>query len=169
MLDHSSEKLARRSLLTSALTTVFFSNVKITDPSLNILGLEILLAQENIVAFGKLTTLFLCIIFVILILPKFSDRIGDFQIRLISRKLTSEIDGLMHDFGMHDSYPPTSNNELIQQLQNHLADRKNEVISRKETILAWLALATHILVELSLPILVSWVAIFHAEWAIILN
>jgi len=127
-IDHGDEKKARKALLAVSISTILVANMKFATNKLDILGLELLIDQTQLVAFGKLTAVILLIVFIVRSIPGYLKLLHKLSVNRANRQEKLEKSRCAESWGLDTPTPPVDDpNEEIKELENEYKYRRAKI------------------------------------------
>ena len=152
-IDNSEPTKIRTSLLTISLLTVFFANITFASNELSFLGLEIIIEQPRLVAFGQIASTFLLLTFIIRSLPGAIKGYENIFERRMEKRKSIALHRIQYEYFGDDPAPPSYGPEgETQDVEAEFASarwRLNRLVERLFFVTSLLAMA---LLDYGLPV-----------------
>ncbi|MCG7627393.1 hypothetical protein MHM88_06215 [Epibacterium sp. MM17-32] len=163
-IDHSDEKKARKALLAVSISTILVANMKFATNKLDILGLELLVDQTQLVAFGKLTAVILLIIFIVRSIPGYLKLLHKLSVDRANRQEQLEISRWVKSWGFDTPTPPVDDpNEEKKEIENEHKYRLAKIEKRYSNITFGANAMALLVVDYGVPLIIGLVAANNPE------
>ena len=159
-IENDDPAKVRKSLLTVALLTVFFANIQFVSNELSLLGLKLVLDPARLVAFGRIVSSVLLLVFVLRSLPSLVKSILEIHQRWVDRKEYLRKLDVFAEWDMPTDYRGSPEEDLKDIEETSASERRN-IVRMYSSWGFWTAICGVICIDYALPVTAGIIAISY--------